>query len=105
MNASQPTLPLYSTVLQRGHGFITVGTSVEQAVDFAYYTASNARVQTKALLLTGVVGGNVQYLSEQERKDCRNMNAWIAFKPWKQFVREVERSPTYDNKLGSPPGA
>ncbi|KAH7135549.1 class II aldolase and Adducin N-terminal domain-containing protein [Dendryphion nanum] len=105
VNASQPTSPLHTTVLQRGHGFITVGTSVEQAVDYAYYAASNARVQTRALLLTGAVGGSVQYLNDQERKDCRNMNAWIAFKPWKQFVREVERSPTYDNRLGTPPGA
>jgi ribulose-5-phosphate 4-epimerase/fuculose-1-phosphate aldolase len=103
INTTQPTSPLHTTVLQRGHGFVTVGTSVEQVVDYAYYATSNARVQTKALLLTGAIGGGVQYLSKQERRDCRNMNAWIVFKPWKQWVWEVERSGTYVNELGTPP--
>ena len=89
INASQPTSPAHWTVLQRGHGFVTTGTSIEQATDFAMYAASNARVQTKALLLTGVLGGSVQYLSTEERVNCANMNKWIAFKPWKQWVREV----------------
>lgn len=105
VNQSQPSSPLHPTVLQRGHGFVTTGESVEQAVDYAYYATSNARVQTNALLLTGAVGGGVQYLSEQERRDCRNMNAWIAFKPWKQWVWEVERSGMYVNELGTPPDA
>lgn len=104
-NVIQPTSPLHTTLLQRGHGFVTVATSVEQAVDYAYYASSNARVQTKALLLTSVVGGGVKYLSEQEKRDTSNMNSWIAFKPWKQWVREVERSGMYVNELGSPPGA
>ncbi|KAF2107490.1 class II aldolase/adducin N-terminal, partial [Lophiotrema nucula] len=51
INASQPTSPAHWTILQRGHGFVTTGTSIEQATDFAMYAASNARVQTKALLL------------------------------------------------------
>jgi ribulose-5-phosphate 4-epimerase/fuculose-1-phosphate aldolase len=102
-NTTHPTSPLHTMVLQRGHGFVTVGSSVEQVVDFAYYAASNARVQTKALLLSGVVGGGVQYLSQQERRDCRNMNAWIAFKPWRQWVWEAERSGMYVNELGTPP--
>lgn len=105
INETQPTSPLHTTILQRGHGFVTVGSSIEQATDYAYYASSNARVQTQALLLTGAIGGGVQYLSDQERKGCKNMNAWIAFKPWKQWVREVERSPTYTNELGTPPGA
>jgi len=53
--------------------------------------------------LTGVVGGGVQYLSERERRDTRNMNAWIVFKPWRQWVWEVERSGGYVNELGTPP--
>lgn len=105
VNASQPTAPLHTTVLQRGHGFVVTGTSVEQAVDFAYYVTSNARVQTNALLLGGAGGGGIEYLSEQERRDCRNMNAWISFKPWKQWVFEVQQSGMYINELGSPPGA
>jgi ribulose-5-phosphate 4-epimerase/fuculose-1-phosphate aldolase len=105
INTTQPTSPLHTTVLQRGHGFVVVAENIEQAVDYAYYASSNARVQTKALLLAGATGGDVKYLTEQERKDTRNMNAWIAFKPWQQWVREVERSGMYENELGTPPGA
>jgi hypothetical protein len=60
---------------------------VQQVTDFAYYTASNARVQTKALLLSNAAnGGNggrggVKYLSGEERMDTTNMNRWIVFKP------------------------
>ncbi|KAF1843202.1 uncharacterized protein K460DRAFT_288129 [Cucurbitaria berberidis CBS 394.84] len=107
--------PVYTTVLQRGHGFVTVARSVEQVVDYAYYVASNARVQTKAILLAGSAGrqdcssagfsgngtGDIKYLSREESRDSANMNAWIVFKPWTQWVREVERSGLYVNELGS----
>lgn len=104
VNTTQPTLPLHRTVLQRGHGFVAIGTSIEQVTDYAYYTASNARVQTTALLLNSAVcGSGVQYLSAQERNDTANMNAWIVFKPWGQWVKEVERSGRFVNELGTPP--
>lgn len=105
INETQPTGPAHTTVLQRGHGFITVAETVEQVTDFAYYAASNARVQTSALLLKGAMGGDggVKYLTQQERKDTANMNRWIAFKPWEQWVKEVERSGSYVNELGTPP--
>jgi hypothetical protein len=61
-------------------------------------------VQTKALLLAGVGGnGGVKYLTEQERKATNEMNRWIVFKPWAQWVREVERSGRFVNELGTPP--
>jgi len=66
-------------VLTHRHGFVTVGDSVEQVTDFAYYAASNARVQTKALLLAGVQGGNVKFFSKEERKATSEMNRWIVF--------------------------
>ena len=104
INTTQPTLPLHRTILQRGHGFVTVGTSIEQVTDYAYYTASNARVQTNALLLNNAVGGSgVKYLSAQERNGTANMNEWIVFKPWGQWVKEVERSGQFVNELGTPP--
>lgn len=103
VNTTQLTSPLHTTVLQRGHGFVTVGANIEQVTEYAYYAASNARVQTKALVLNHAVGGNgVKYLSTQERKDTANMNAWIVFKPWGQWVKEVERSGQFVNKLGTP---
>lgn len=116
---------MHQVVLQRGHGFVVAGKSIEQAVMYAYYACSNARVQTKALLLENALNGNggsgggagyekerdgrgrveVRYLSEKETVDCKGMNDWIAFKPWKQWVREVDpkRNPLYDNDLGDPP--
>ena len=108
VNETRPTSPLHTTVLQRGHGFVTTGESVEQVTDFAYYAASNARVQTKALLLANVGRGGggdegVKYLSGQERKATNEMNRWIVFKPWAQWVREVERSGMFVNELGTPP--
>jgi hypothetical protein len=109
LTSLQPTSPAHTTVLQRGHGFVTTGTSVQQVTDFAYYTASNARVQTKALLLSNAAnGGNggrggVKYLSGEERMDTTNMNRWIVFKPWNQWVVEVERSGRFRNVLGTPP--
>ena len=90
------------------HGFVTVGDGIEQVTDFAYYAASNARVQTKALLLAGVgggegIGGGVKYLSAEERKATSEMNRWIVFKPRRQWVMEVERSGRFVNVLGTPP--
>jgi ribulose-5-phosphate 4-epimerase/fuculose-1-phosphate aldolase len=102
-NESRPTSPAHTTVLQRGHGFVVAAENVEQVTDFAYYAASNARVQTRALMLGGIGGAGVKYLSTQERKNTANMNRWIAFKPWGQWVAEVERSGMYVNELGSPP--
>jgi ribulose-5-phosphate 4-epimerase/fuculose-1-phosphate aldolase len=104
VNETKREAPLHTTVLQRGHGFVTTGTNVEQVTDFAYYAASNARVQSKALLLANVSGGGkIKYLSEQEKKATNEMNRWILFKPWAQWVREVERSGKFVNELGTPP--
>jgi len=90
-------------VLQRGHGFVAAAESIEQVTDFAYYTTSNARVQTKAIVLAKATSSDVRYLSSEERKAAAEMNRWIAFKPWRQWVREVEKSGMYDNELGSAP--
>jgi len=87
---------------------VTVGDGVEQVTDFAYYAVSNARVQTKAMLLAGSQGGRgngggVKVLSKEERKATNEMNRWIVFKPWRQWVIEVERSRKFVNELGTPP--
>jgi ribulose-5-phosphate 4-epimerase/fuculose-1-phosphate aldolase len=103
VNETRRESPLHTTVLQRGHGFVTTGTSVEQVTDLAYYAASNTRAHTKALLLAGAGNGGVRYLSGEERRATNEMNRWIVFKPWKQWVREVERSGRFVNVLGTPP--
>ena len=105
-NTSQPGAPLYTTALQRGHGFITTGTSIEQVTELAYYATSNARVQTRAMGLSASAGmgiDGVHYLSTEERRDSKNMNIWISYKPWKQWVIQSERSGMYVNELGTPP--
>jgi ribulose-5-phosphate 4-epimerase/fuculose-1-phosphate aldolase len=105
-NTSRPTSPLYTTALQRGHGFITTGTSIEQVTEFAYYATSSARVQTRAIGLSASMGmgaQGVQYLSTDERRDSKNMNIWISYKPWRQWVLQTERSGMYVNELGTPP--
>ncbi|KAK7183138.1 hypothetical protein DPSP01_013696 [Paraphaeosphaeria sporulosa] len=105
-NTSRPTSPLYTTALQRGHGFITTGSSIEQVTEFAYYATSSARVQTRAISLlssSGMGSQNPQYLSVDERKDSKDMNIWIRYKPWRQWVYQSERSGMYRNGLGSPP--
>ena len=102
-NETRGTEPLHTMVLMRGHGFVTVGDSVEQVTDFAYYASSNARVLTKALLLAGCQGGDVRHLIAEERKATNEMNRWIVFKPWRQWVMEVERSGRFVNELGTPP--
>lgn len=99
-NASRPTSPQHRAVLQRGHGFVVVAGGIEEAVDYAYYAASNARVLTTAVLLARAVGGEVRRLSAGEMRGAADMDAWIAFKPWRQWVWEVERSGVYVNELG-----
>lgn len=102
INETRPTSPLHTTVLQRGHGFVTMGESVEQVTDFAYYAASNARVQTKTLLLANAGSGGVKCLTGQERKATNEMNRWIVFKPWGQWIRKTQKSGRFVNELGRP---
>ncbi|KAF3040681.1 hypothetical protein E8E12_004484 [Didymella heteroderae] len=104
VKTTQPTSPIHRTVLQRGHGFVTVGTSVEQATDYAYCAASNARVEASALLQNKAAGGGgVKYVSAQERKHTANMNAWFVLYSWCRRVNEVERSGMFVTELGTPP--
>ena len=50
-------------VLMRGHGSVTVGTSIPQVVFRAYYTEMNARLQAEAIKL-----GAVTYLTPRRRR-------------------------------------
>jgi len=42
-----------TVVLMRGHGSVTVGTSIPQVVFRAYYAEMNARLQSEAIKLGG----------------------------------------------------
>ena len=50
-----------TVVLMRGHGSVTVGTSIPQVVFRAYYAEMNARLQSEAMKL-----GAVTYLTAEE---------------------------------------
>jgi ribulose-5-phosphate 4-epimerase/fuculose-1-phosphate aldolase len=56
------TLGDKSVLLMRGHGDVTVGPAVKQAVFRAYYTDVNAKLQSQAIAL----GGEITYLTPGE---------------------------------------
>lgn len=112
---TQVTRPV---VLMRGHGFTTVGASVQEAVFRAIYTQQNARVQTQAMMLrdlhtrkkerAGVVHEydddddeekvGIQYLLRDEMEACAAMGQATVGRPWELWVREVEANALYINK-------
>ncbi|KAF2481819.1 class II aldolase and Adducin N-terminal domain-containing protein [Neohortaea acidophila] len=114
--------PSSPTVLMRGHGFTCVGTRIEEAVYRAVYTATNARVQTTALLMQGtfnlglVAEGlagkkgeegeakglkveEIRYLSERECGDSWKALSANAERPWKLWCEEVKVGGLYRNEL------
>lgn len=123
--AQAPDVPPYPTVLMRGHGFTCIGETIEDAVNRAVYTCTNARVQTTALLMQGTYniglvgerfgGGenqtgpakheDIKYLSDREAKDSWSAIQGTAERPWKLWCAEVENCNLYNNELWPPPGA
>ncbi|KAK3619084.1 hypothetical protein LTR56_018851 [Elasticomyces elasticus] len=120
-----PDFPPNPTVLMRGHGFTCIGGAVEEAVNRAVYTCTNARVQTTAMLMqgsynVGLVGErfgggeketgpakheDIKYLNDREVKDSYTAIGAQSARPWKLWCAEVAASSLYNNELGSPPGA
>ena|SRR6266480_1971544 len=113
--SSVSSSPDHTLVLQRGHGFTTLGPSIELAVFRAIYAQTNAQVQTGATALASLAGragqpdggGKVKYLSERERVDTQLSIEPTSNRPWQLWVREVETYPggLYVNVLGTPPDA
>lgn len=67
-----------SVVLMRGHGFVTVGGTVPEAVYRAMYTEQNASIQQRAIGL----GGTVAYLDEEEARLAEATNRSVLERPW-----------------------
>ena len=67
-----------STVLMRGHGYCTVGGSIQEAVFRAYYARVNADLQQRAIAL----GGNVKFLEDEEARRSEETNQRIIPRPW-----------------------
>ena len=96
------TQPDYTLVLQRGHGFAAVATSIEQAVYRAVYTAWNAEVLATGVEVQETVGrdpGSLKYLTAREARDCEPMNDSGSLKDWPLWVAQTRADPLYRNDL------
>jgi HCOMODA/2-hydroxy-3-carboxy-muconic semialdehyde decarboxylase len=73
-----------TVVLMRGHGSVTVGTSIPQVVFRAYYAEMNARLQLQAIQL-----GAVTYLSREEAAASAKTNDALVMRPWELWKRKA----------------
>ena len=86
----------------RGHGFTVVGSSIEECVLRAVYTAENATVQTTSLMTSAAYygashWGGLQYLRPDELGPATSMTEWSSMRPWNLWLREVELAELYEN--------
>lgn len=96
------TQPDYTVVLQRGHGFATVATSIEQAVYRAVYTTWNAQVLATAVEMqeaAGQIPSSLKHLTAREAGDCVTMNDQGLMKDWPVWVAQTLVDPLYKNDL------
>ena len=75
-----------NVALMRGHGSVTVGNSIKQAVFRGIYTESNARLQAEASRL-----GEITFLTEAEAKATSDMNDKHLDRPWEMWKRNAQR--------------
>lgn len=81
------TLGDAAVALMRGHGSVTVGVSLRQAVFRAIYAESNAALQSAAMRL-----GEVNFLTEQEARMAAAANDEHLDRPWQLWLRELNVS-------------
>ncbi len=72
-------------VLMRGHGFVAAGGSVPESVYRAMYTETNASLQQRAISL----GGEVQYLNEEEAQLAETTNRGVLERPWELWKKKA----------------
>lgn len=75
-----------NVALMRGHGSVTVGNSIKQAVFRGIYTESNARLQSEASRL-----GEITFLTEAEAKATSDMNDKHLDRPWEMWKRNAQK--------------
>jgi HCOMODA/2-hydroxy-3-carboxy-muconic semialdehyde decarboxylase len=73
-----------TVVLMRGHGSVTVGTSIPQVVFRAYYAEMNARLQSEAMRL-----GEGTYLTAEEAAASAKTNDGQVMRPWELWKRKA----------------
>jgi HCOMODA/2-hydroxy-3-carboxy-muconic semialdehyde decarboxylase len=74
-----------SVALMRGHGSVTVGNSIKQAVFRGVYTESNARLQAEASRF-----GEITFLTDAEAKATSDMNDKHLDRPWEMWKRNAQ---------------
>lgn len=95
-----PRMPTHALVLQRGHGFVTWGTSLRQAVYRAVYAEENAQVQQMSeAVVRATPGARGVYLSAAEARDAKEMNDGAIVKAWPFWEAQVRAHPLYVNDL------
>ena len=88
--------PYHKVVLQRGHGFVALGNSIEEAVYNAIYTVKNARIQAQAeQRATFHPGQPIHFLSPAETEACAPMDKDCIMKVWPLWMAEVKRNPLW----------
>jgi ribulose-5-phosphate 4-epimerase/fuculose-1-phosphate aldolase len=73
-----------NVALMRGHGSVTVGNSIKQAVFRGVYTESNARLQSEASRL-----GEISFLTDAEAQATSDMNDLHLDRPWEMWKRNA----------------
>jgi ribulose-5-phosphate 4-epimerase/fuculose-1-phosphate aldolase len=76
-----------TVALMRGHGSVTVGTSIPQVVFRAYYAEMNARLQAEAIKL-----GTVTYLTKEEAAAAAKTNDALVARPWELWKRKAMKA-------------
>jgi hypothetical protein len=79
------TLSDKSVVLMRGHGDVTVGSSVNSAAFRAYYTDVNARLQSQAI----AIGGDITYLTPEEGAKADAVNLLVLDRIWNLWKARI----------------
>jgi ribulose-5-phosphate 4-epimerase/fuculose-1-phosphate aldolase len=95
-------LPDHPVLLQRGHGFVTWATSLEEAIYRAVHVHRSAVMQAAAMIQRENMAEEIVYLDEREVRDCSETVDGATDKVWRAWSAEVERSPKYKNETGLP---
>ena len=74
-----------TVALMRGHGSVTVGVSIKQAVFRALYTENSARLQLEASRL-----GEINFLTDGEAQATSDMNDQHLDRPWQMWKRRAQ---------------
>jgi len=77
-----------NVALMRGHGSVTVGTSIQQAVFRGIYTENNARLQAEAARL-----GEINFLTDAEAQATSDMTDQHLDRPWQMWKRKALANP------------